>query len=73
MSSWLGTSVGRQAQPVQQLREELRLDGTDGHVLAVGGLIAPVERGATVEQERFALVAQAANPLHGPHHLGEHD
>lgn len=57
---------GRQAEPAQQRREELRLDCPNGHVLAVGRFVAAVERGAAVEQERFALVAQAANPLHGP-------
>ncbi|CKV49682.1 Uncharacterised protein [Mycobacterium tuberculosis] len=63
---------GRQAEPAQQRREELRLDCPNGHVLAVGRFVAAVERGAAVEQERFALVAQAANPLHGPHHLRQH-
>ena len=42
------------------MREELRLDRADGHVLAVGGLVAAVERRAAVEHERLALVACSA-------------
>ena len=57
MSNWFGHLVGGQAEALQQLREELRLDRADGHVPAVGGLVGAVERCAAVEQERLALVA----------------
>ena len=56
MSSWFGTSSADRPRPVEQLREELRLDRADRHVLAVGGLVGAVERCAAVEQERLALV-----------------
>ncbi len=67
-----GDLGGVQAEAGHQLREELRLDGSDGHVTAVGRLVGPVIRGAAVEQERLAFVAQRAGGPHGPHHLGQH-
>jgi hypothetical protein len=45
----VGHLVGRQAEAVEQLREELRFDRADGHVLAVGCLVRAVERCAAVE------------------------
>jgi hypothetical protein len=60
---------GRQSQSGEQLREKLRLDRTDRHVLAVSGLVGALERRATVEHERFALVLERAGRLHRPRHL----
>src|ERR1017187_7266741 len=51
-----GQAGAGQAEPGQQLVVELRLEGADRHVLAVGGLVRVVERGATVEHVAAPLV-----------------
>ena len=48
---------------------ELRLDGADGHVLAVGGLVDVVVGGAGVEEVHSAHIRPHAGGPEGPHHL----
>ncbi len=64
--------VGRiELEALQQQRVELRLDGPDGHVLAVLGLVDLVERGAGIEHVDAALVRPRAATAERPHHVRE--
>ena len=57
------------AEQLDELGEELRLQRADGHVLAVGGLVDVVERRATVEQVAGPALVEGS----GGEERGEHD
>ena len=66
----LGQILALQTGQAQELRVELRFDGAERHPLAVGGLVAPVEGGAAVDEVRPARVpppARCRKSLHEGH------
>ncbi len=65
----IGQALGVDTEAGQQLRVELRLDGADGHVLAVGGFVGVVERHAGVEQVGPTLLRPGAGTAHTPDHV----
>ena len=64
---------GIEFEALEQQCVELRFDGSDGHVLAVGGLVGVVERSAGVEEIDAALVGPDAATAECPHHVGERE
>lgn len=66
--------VGRrpEAEPLQQFREELPLDGGHGHVPAVRAGVRVVERRSSVEQVGVPLLAPGPGAAYGPDLLREH-
>ena len=65
-SFWSGSDAGVEAEDLEQGGEELRLDGADRDLLAVGAAVHVVEGRAGVEQVRAALVGPEARSALAP-------
>ena len=66
-----GRGLVLDAEQVDELGVELRLQGADRHVPAVGGLVRAVEGAAAVEEVGAAAVLPAAGGEHAVDHRGE--
>ncbi len=60
-----------EAQPVEELFVELRLQGADCHVTAVAGCVDAVERGAAVEQVAATCTAPPSGGAEREYHRSE--
>src|SRR5579875_1770485 len=67
-----GQVGGVQAEALEQFGVELRLDGADRDIAAVGAFVGVVVRGAGVQHVGAALVGPHSQRAHPPHHLDQH-